>query len=205
MKKTLPKQITKPQTFILESLSLEDERLNRLDGKYLYEALKIYGKKPIYYYFRTDRELRYFADVFRISGCRYLHISCHGTNDVFSLTFNEIAFNTFADIFAGKLDNRRLFISGCNLGNYQLADAVFKQNGGMYSVIAPREQILFKQSVPFWTAFYYRMDAYSSQSMKKDILLEGLGQLSILFDVKMSYFWKNTGTNGINSKDFPLS
>ncbi|MGD0708891.1 MAG: hypothetical protein ABSA51_10610 [Anaerolineaceae bacterium] len=204
MKNIPPKQITKPQTFILESLSLEDERKNRLDGKLLFEALKIYRKRPKYYYFRTERELRCLAEEFRNSGYRYLHISCHGAENLFQFTFNQMNFLVFADIFKEKLDNRRLFISGCDLGNRQLADAVFAQNGGMYSVIAPRKPIFFNQSVAFWTAFHYRMGTYTNDSMKKDDITQELNELSKLFEVKMSYFWKNTQTNSVSFADFPI-
>lgn len=73
-----PIQYTKAETFILESLSEDDEANSRLDGKVLYEVLRLQGKKPIYYYFRTQTELIRFAEIFRNSGYRYLHLSCHG-------------------------------------------------------------------------------------------------------------------------------
>ena len=59
-----PTQITKAETFILESLSEDDELNQRLDGKVLYEVLRLQGKKPVYYYFRTQTELIRFSDIF---------------------------------------------------------------------------------------------------------------------------------------------
>jgi len=204
MDTVLPKHITVSETFILESLTLKDEEEGRLDGKLLFDALKLFGKKPIYYYFRTERELLMLSDVFRNSGYRYIHLSCHGQRECFSFTLNKVSFTRFAEIFKEKLDNRRLFISGCELGNRELADAVFGQNGGMYSVIAPKRPINFDQSLVLWTSFYYRMYAYSRVEMKKDQLTDELNQLSKLFEIEMSYFWKNTKTKGISSADFPL-
>ena len=64
--KVPPANITKPETFILESLEREDEKEAHLDGKILYDVLKPHGKNPIYYYFRTQRELVEFAKIFRI-------------------------------------------------------------------------------------------------------------------------------------------
>ncbi|TRZ53553.1 hypothetical protein D4S03_01610 [bacterium] len=198
-----PTQITDPETFILESLTLADEKEGRLDGKLLYDALKLFGIKPIYNYFRTERELLKLSEVFRNSGYRYIHLSCHGQQDRFAFTLNNVPFDKFAEIFKEKLNNRRLFISGCELGNRGLADAVFGQNGGMYSVIAPKKPIFFDQSLVFWTSFYYRMYAYSRTEMKKEQIKKELDQLSKIFEVEMSYFWKNTKTKGINSADFP--
>jgi hypothetical protein len=197
-----PKQITKPETFIIESLSMENEKNNVMDGKMLYDVLKLYGKNPLYYYCRTTRELRKFADEYRNSGYRYLHLSCHGSNEGISLTLDNLTFDDFAEIFEGKLDNRRLFISGCELGNQKLADSVFLRNGGIYSIIAPTKPIFFQQSVPFWSAFHYRMNAYSEAQMKKAQIEESLENLSSLFEMEMIYFRKNHQNNVINAS-FP--
>ena len=126
-KSTPPTQITKPETFILESLSQDDEANERLDGKVLFEVLRLQGKSPIYYYFRTQTELIKFSDIFRDSGYRYLHISCHGDDKHLEFTFGKTDYENFAKIFDKKLNNRRLFISGCNIGNDAFADAVFSK------------------------------------------------------------------------------
>jgi hypothetical protein len=126
-KKIPPTQITQPETFILESLSPDDEENQRLDGKVLYEVLRLQGKKPIYYYFRTQTELVRFADIFRESGYRYLHLSCHGDEQRLEFTFGQTDYQNFANIFEKKLNNRRLFISGCSLGNSEFANALFSK------------------------------------------------------------------------------
>ena len=145
--KVPPANITKPETFILESLEREDEKEARLDGKILYDVLKLHGKNPIYYYFRTQRELVEFAKIFRESGYRYLHLSCHGGEDIVQYTFGNSNYKDFAQIFEKKLHNRRLFVSGCNLGNMQFAQEIFSKNGGMYSITAPTKKVYFHQSV----------------------------------------------------------
>jgi len=42
-----PTSVTKAETFILESLDHEDELATRLDGKVLYDVLKLQGKKQV--------------------------------------------------------------------------------------------------------------------------------------------------------------
>lgn len=191
-KKPPPVQLTRPETFILESLDHEDEVASRLDGKLLYEVLKLQGKKPAYYYFRTQRELIEFAKLFRESGYRYLHLSCHGSEEIVRYTFGESTFVAFAEIFEKRLNNRRLFVSGCNLGNMEFAKAVFSKNGGMYSVTAPVKKVFFDQSIAFWSAFYYMMHAWDSSAMKKKRLNQVLAQLSTIFEMPLAHYFKDT-------------
>lgn len=194
--------ITAPETFILESLSMEDEEADRRDGRVLYDILKLHKKKPIYYYFRTQAELVQLSDIFRNSGYRYLHLSCHGNDEQLQFTFNSIPFAIFADIFEKKLHNRRLFISGCDLGNKSLADKVFAKNGGMYSMTAPTKLIFFNQSAAFWSAFYYLMYAYDNKKMKKAQIEEALEKTSVMFEMPMVHYFKNTKTKRIDERRF---
>ena len=191
-RKTPPASITKPETFILESLNQEDETANRLDGKLLFEVLKLQGKSPHYYYFRTQRELTEFAQIFRDSGYRYLHLSCHGNEEAVSLTFGEVTYKDFARMFEKKLHNRRLFISGCNLGNIQFAKEVFATNGGMYSITAPTKKVFFDQSISFWSTFYYMMHTWDSTMMKKRRLNQVLTQLATLFELPLAHYYRDT-------------
>lgn len=192
-KKVPPTQLTKPETFILESLNHEDELATRLDGKVLYDVLKLHGKKPLYYYFRTQRELIEFAKIFRESGYRYLHLSCHGSAELVQYTFGQSSYPEFARMFEKRLNNRRLFVSGCNLGNQAFAEALFAQNGGMYSVTAPIKRVHFDQSISFWSAFYYMMHAWDGTAMKKRRLAEVLNQLSTIFEMPLAHYFRNTG------------
>ncbi len=191
--KVLPANYTKPETFILESLGHEDEKEARLDGKILYEVLKLHGKKPLYYYFRTQRELVEFAKIFRESGYRYLHLSCHGGEDIVQYTFGSSSYKDFAGIFDKKLHNRRLFVSGCNLGNMHFASEIFTTNGGMYSITAPTKKVYFHQSISFWSAFYYMMHAWDSSMMKKQRLSQVLTQLATIFEMPLAHYFRDQG------------
>lgn len=187
---------TQPETFILESLSEDDEKEQRLDGKVLYDVLRLQGKKPIYYYFRTQTELIRFADIFQKSGYRYLHLSCHGNQTHLQFTFGQTDYATFADIFKEKFNNRRLFISGCSLGNFDFAKAVFAKNPGMYSVTAPTRKVFFSQTTAFWPAFYYMMHAWDTTAMKKQRLQDVLARLAQIFEMPMAHYFRNTGKQG---------
>lgn len=195
-RKTPPAQITEPETFILESLNRDDENNGRLDGKVLYDVLRMQGKRPIYYYFRTQVELVKFADIFRDSGYRYLHLSCHGDEEKLEYTFGQTDYSIFSNIFEKKLNNRRLFISGCSLGNRKLAESLFQKNGGMYSVTAPTKVVFFDQTTSFWPAFYYMMHAWDSANMKKYRLQHVLTKLTEVFEMPLAHYFKNTAKGG---------
>jgi hypothetical protein len=200
-----PIQYTKAETFILESLSEDDEANSRLDGKVLYEVLRLQGKKPIYYYFRTQTELIRFAEIFRHSGYRYLHLSCHGNDTQLQYTFGQTEYAMFADIFQDKLNNRRLFISGCSLGNADFAKAVFSKSGGMYSVTAPTRKVFFSQTTAFWPAFYYMMHAWDTSAMKKKRLEHVLERLTQIFEMPMAHYFKNGKTGLVDEQLFKIA
>ncbi len=192
-----PLQLTQPETFILESLTVDDETNQRMDGRVLYEVLRLQGKNPIYYYFRTQVELIKFAEIFRASGYRYLHLSCHGDEQVLQFTFGQTTYSDFSAIFEKKLNNRRLFISGCSLGNEVFAKAVFEKSGGMYSVTAPTRKVFFSQTSSFWPAFYYMMHAWDTETMKRERLSQVLERLTEVFEMPMAHFFRNTAKKGI--------
>lgn len=193
IKKKPPLQETQPETFIIESLNFEDEATGSFDGKVLFDTLKLHNKEPIYYYFRTAKELEALSDIFRESGYRYLHLSCHGSDSLIETTLEKINYKQFAGIFDKKLGNRRLFISGCNLGSAKLAEELFTVNGGMYSVTGPLEKVFFDQALTFWSSFYYLVNAYDSQKLKKSQLVEAFKQICPLFKVPVAHYFKNAG------------
>jgi hypothetical protein len=189
---------TKAQTFILESLDIDDEKEERLDGKILYDVLRLQGKIPIYYYFRTQSELVNFAKIFRDSGYRYLHLSCHGNNKQLYFTFGPCDYQIFADIFKNKLNNRRLFIAGCSLGNIRFAQKVFDKNPKMYSITAPIKNVFFSQTASFWPAFYFMMHAYDSTKMKTSRLSFVFTKLTEIFEMPLVHYHKNIETSKID-------
>ncbi len=126
---------TIPDIFILESVELKDEAKRRNDGWLLAEALRLFKKRPIYYYFRTERELEELAAEFTSSRYRYLHVSCHGSATTIETTFDSITYQRFARIFAKRLNNRRLFVSACEVGNELFGLSMKGSSPGLYSVL----------------------------------------------------------------------
>jgi len=49
--------MSRPEVFIIESLTLDDERHDRYEGQIISRILALSGKSCEYYYIRTTREL----------------------------------------------------------------------------------------------------------------------------------------------------
>lgn len=196
-----PSQKTTPNFFIIESLNLEDEKEDRFEGKFLYNYLKILNKNPVYFYIRSQRELEEISKEFRRSGYRYLYLSCHGNDQAIHTTFNEIKFEDFASVFDKKLEHRRLFVSGCSVGQSKFAEALFEKNGGMYSLTAPKNDVLFTRTLPFWTSFFYLMESIDSQSMKSSAIYPSLQLCADMFDINIVHFFKHP-SQGVTNREF---
>lgn len=182
---------TKPEVFILESLTLDNESKGMKDGLLLSQALRLYGKKPKYYYFRTERELIELIALFKASKYRYLHISCHGSAASLHTTFDELAYQRVGQILSGALNNKRLFVSACEAGNELFAAAIYGSNPGLYSVLAPSKVIHFHRSAAFWSAFYFLMFDFDSTAMKRKTLRTRLSATVTLFDVYLHFTWNS--------------
>ena len=128
------------------------------------------GTKPIYRYVRTKRELSYFIEDFKKTDYRYLHISCHGNQDLICLTMNKMNNEEFAKIVGPALDKKRLFLSACLATTEYLAKEVFA-HGSCRSVAGPASSINFDDAAIFWTAFYHLMFKKEAKSMaNRDIV-----------------------------------
>lgn len=186
---------TYPEVFIIESLTLEDEELSRFEGKILYDILKLSGKNPKYYYFRTKDELVLLAQLFRESDYRFLHISCHGTNTDIQTTLDNISYIEFSEIFEGLLRNRRLFISACAVGNELFSTVLFGRNKGMYSIAGPIENIEFSKAIGLWGAFYTKAFSVNQGYVKNDVIKSAIQNLCNLFDIRFYWSWHDTFNN----------
>lgn len=186
-RRTIPATKTLPEVFIIESLGFDDERDARLEGKVLAAVLTMCGKDPLYYYFRTEEELVVLAEKFYKSGYRYLHVSCHGSARSISTTLGSIPYARFAEIFADKLVNRRLFASACQVGNEQFSEAIGRRNKGMHSIAAPADKIHFDIAVAFWSAFYVKAFSINESAMQAADITNVLRPLCALFDTRLHW------------------
>jgi hypothetical protein len=140
------------------------------------------GKSPVYYYFRTKEELERLAQVFKDSGCRYLHVSTHGDARGLYTTLNHhVDFAEFARIFANTLRTKRLFVSACDVGGRDLCEAVAATNKGIQSVAAPATSIKFTHAVALWTCLYVRAFTEDTDGMRHHLIRETLERLCSLF------------------------
>ena len=184
-----PIHITQPEVYIIESLTQENEEKGLFEGRALYETLAMAGKKPIYKYFRTLEELELLALMYRESGYRYLHVSCHGDMNNIHTTLGSCSYHAFSTIFEGLLKNRRLFMSACETGSEIFSEIVASNNKGMYSIAAPIDSIRFDQAYAIWTAFYTKAYLIDQAKMKKPYMYSALQKLCRLFDVR--FHWSN--------------
>ena len=182
-----PIQKSVPEVFILESLSFDDEQAQRYEGRILSDILRLCGKTPKYFYFRTELELIELVTLFRNSAYRYLHISAHGSAAGINTTLGTITYARFAEIFGGHLKNRRIFLSACSVGNDLLATCMQAANKGMYSIAAPVEDIEFRHAAAIWSALYVRMFSLDSGGMKSKEIGRVLTLMCQLFGIP--FFW----------------
>jgi hypothetical protein len=178
---------TIPQVFIIESLEFDDEGESRLEGKVLADVLTMCRKQPRYFYFRTAAELAVLAEKFFQSSYRYLHLSCHGSNRSIHTTLDSIPYASFAQMFSGKLINRRLFASACEVGNRQFSETVGGLNKGMHSIAAPADAIRFDVAVAFWAAFYVKAFSINDSAMKAADITTVMRPLCVLFDTRLHW------------------
>jgi len=186
---------TYAEVFIIESLTLDDEANNRYEGKILADVLRLCGKDPKYYYFRTKDELYMLADLYRESSYRFLHLSCHGDYEYIHTTLEKVPYLEFATIFSGLLKNRRLFVSACDVGNELFSEIVVAKNRGMYSIACPTTKIFSDQAVAFWSAFYVKLFSDNMSYVKNDSIAFALKRLCDLYGADFFWFWHHSHNN----------
>ena len=178
---------TKPELFIVESLTFVDEDEGRFEGRILTEILRLCGKNPLYYYVRTKRELQKVLRFFRSSEYRYLHLSCHGNSESIGTTLDLISFNELGTLLNPYLDGCRLFISACEAVNDQLARELIAASGCL-SIIGPHEDIRFDEAATMWASFYQLMFRQNSRGMSREDIEPILEGLVDLFEVPVAYY-----------------
>ncbi len=189
-----------PGVFIIESLSFDNEDKNLFEGMILSNILHL-NKVPFkYYYIRTKIELVNVLEVFKISGFKYLHISCHGGNRKIYLTLDEIPYKEFGVILSAYLHKKRLFLSTCSSVNLSLAKAVILLSNCL-SVIGPIKTIEFKDATIIWASFYHLMFKTNRNIMLRIHLIENLQKIVDMFDEPLNYF-SISKSKGITLKRF---
>ncbi|MBL8705967.1 MAG: hypothetical protein JNM30_14040 [Rhodospirillales bacterium] len=189
---------TKPEVFIIESLTLNDEKKKRQEGDLIARMLQIAGKSGTqYFYIRTRRELEEIVDEFDDSCCRYLHISCHANRHGMATTFDDISYADLGQMLSPCLDGRRVFVSACEMATENLAAEILN-GSGCYSLIGPKHKIRFDDAASFWVAFYHLMFKANQRKMNRDTLRRRIKELSVIYEEPVNYFRSST----TNSRGF---
>jgi hypothetical protein len=179
------KKKTIPGVFIIESLTVNDEKKGRYEGRILRDILTLSGKKTEYWYVRTWKELEEVVfDRFWQSGLRYLHISCHGDKRNLFLTLDNVSFATFGKEISNYLEERRLFISACEAVNGSLASQLTQADH--YSLIGPDKSIRFDDAVVMWATFYH-LALRNRSSMNAMHIRKVLEKMQTMFGMTFKY------------------
>lgn len=186
---------TCPEVFIIESLDSDDETESRYEGRIISDILRLSGKKCEYRYIRTKRELKWAVKIFFDSEFRYLHISSHGNSTNMFTTLDELPFSDFAKIVRPALKKRRLFISACSMTNSAFADAIMP-GSGCYSIIGPKEGVLFGDAALLWASFYHLMFNRNEKAMKNSDISNIVHSVASTFDVPLRYYSASTDQKG---------
>jgi len=144
---------------------------------------------PGYHYVRNHAELHEAAELFRHSSYRWLHVSAHGSPSAIATTLEELTNQEFADAFAGKLRNRRVFFSSCEVGSGGLTTLLQASNKGMYAFASPIDKISFATACAFWHAFYTRTISENPLGMEVGTLAPVLRELCRFFTVRLNWAW----------------
>ena len=179
---------TKPEVFIIESLTLDDEQHRRQEGGLLSQMLHLAGKTETqYFYIRTRRELDEIIRLFGESGSRYLHISCHADRSGMATTFDDVPYSELGMMLAPCLHGRRVFVSACEMATSAFAREILPRTG-CYSLIGPKRTITFDDAAAFWVSFYHLMFKINETSMKRENLRRRVRELSKIYEEPINYF-----------------
>ena len=187
---------TRPEVFIVESLTFADEEAGDIEGRILTEMLRLSGKTPRYYYVRTKRELKEVLNFFDSSQYRYLHLSCHGDEQSVDTTLDVIEFEELGEILRPHLRNRRLFVSSCKVVNDRFAQSVMKDSD-CNSIVGPSTDIFFDQAAAMWASFYHLAFREDDSRIRRREIQSILKELAKLFKVPLVYCRRaKKSTNG---------
>ena len=179
---------TEPQVFIIESLRFSDEAEDSFEGRRISDMLALSGKTCKYFYVRTKAEFEAVLDKFWDSKYRYLHLSCHANSLGMETTLDEIPFQELSDILEPYLENRRLFLSACEMSCSKLAKLLMPKSG-CYSILGPSEKIDFADAAIFWASFYHKVFRLNSEAINQRRLLATATVLSAIYSLPLNCFW----------------
>jgi hypothetical protein len=185
---------SKPEVFIIESLTLADEKRNCPEGRRIADMIALSGpsgKRCKYFYIRTQLEFAKILQIFKRSRYRYLHLSCHGEEGVgLWTTFERMSFGQVSELLCPYIDKKRVFLSACKAADLNFATKLMKRTNCI-SVMAPTENIEFSDAALFWSSFYHLMFKQDHERMNNKEVIEIASQVAHLFGISLNHYGKN--------------
>ncbi len=170
--------------FIIESLNQQDDK----DGRILHDILNVCRIQNEYHAVNTKEEFIETISKFKESEYRYLHLSFHGNTTGFALSNETFITNSnFSGIISNNLEKRRIFMSACETGNFDLAGKLITKNR-IFSLIGSPVPIRFDKAVLFYPTFYHLMNELDEKEMNKDALKKSLRASADLFKIPIHYY-----------------
>jgi hypothetical protein len=173
--------------FIIESMDLDNERDQKLDGAALKTILDLSGIPNEYIYIRTRMELEHAIDLFQESDFGFLHLSCHGNNEGLSLTLEDINFADLELIMGSALRYRRLFLSACKAACFAFAEHFIPKHH-CYSIMGSPGIIDYDKAAIFWSSYYYLMYRDDKERMWQKNIILTLQNITRTFSETLNYF-----------------
>jgi hypothetical protein len=178
---------TEPNVFVIESNSERDERRQFSEGRIICDVLNMMGKHAEYRYIRTRKELDRMLQQFSKSQFRYLHIACHGGDNSFALTLDNVPYRDFSRMAEETLSDRRIFLSVCEIANSTLAREVYSTSRP-YSITGPTCEILFSDAAVVWASLYSLLFKQDPGGIQGGTIREYLADLCKLHRVTFAHF-----------------
>ena len=196
---------TECSLFIIEALPDEDKTAGRLDGEVLKQQLNLTTKKPQYHFVRNKEEFKTCLTKFRDSDCRFLHVSCHGseTGSVFQLGCDKVNYMEFAKYFKGNVHNKRLTFSACYAGKGPLFREIVKQcRTSVHSILGFSTKVDFDLASAFWISYYTVVTRLTNYRVGKNcdhIQSGGLAKIienvGVMYGLKLRYCYPHLFRN----------
>jgi len=197
-----------PEVFIIETCTSQDVTKDLRDGYKLKCYLESSGidKRPKYRFVFDVDDLKTAIREFFYSHYKYLHVCCHGSKSSIQIgNKDQLSYDTFAKLFSGALDRRRVTFSACQLGNVDFVKEFFSFNKTLHSLIASVPTTASYDMLLLWAGVYQKMylSNLRRDNVRIDFLLKYIRRFSIACENSMMLGYYCPATEEVYVKKVP--